>query len=98
MSEKRFEKVVYGEEDECGRAWKIVDHLTKKEHKKPWEIEELVNQLWRQTQRFEKHNRRLEYENKQLKEELNELNIPIDEIKDTVSDARGRTVGVYYND
>ena len=30
--------------------------------------------------------------------ELKELNIPIDEIKDTVIDARGRTVGVYYND
>ena len=40
----------------------------------------------------------LEIENEELKQELEELNIPIDEIKDTVSDARGRTVGVYYND
>ena len=27
-----------------------------------------------------------------------ELNIPVDEIKDTVKDGLGRTVGVYYND
>ena len=36
----------------------------------------------------------LEKENEQLKK----LNIPIDEIKDTVSDYRGRIIGVYYND
>ena len=36
----------------------------------------------------------LHEENKRLKK----LNIPIDEIKDTVSDYRGRIIGVYYND
>lgn len=38
---------------------------------------------------------------KELHEEnqaLKKLNIPIDEIKDTVSDYRGRIIGVYYND
>ena len=31
-------------------------------------------------------------------QKLKKLNIPIDEIKDTVSDYRGRIIGVYYND
>ena len=41
-----------------------------------------------------KENWELEQENQKLKK----LNIPIDEIKDTVSDYRGRIIGVYYND
>ena len=58
--------------------------------------------------RYRKDIASLEKENEQLKQEietlheenqkLKKLNIPIDEIKDTVSDYRGRIIGVYYND
>lgn len=41
-----------------------------------------------------KEIRKIHEENQKLKK----LNIPIDEIKDTVSDYRGRIIGVYYND
>lgn len=54
---------------------------------KEQEFEDWLNEL-------NEENTHLKLENEQLKK----LNIPIDEIKDTVSDYRGRIIGVYYND
>lgn len=63
MTEKRFTTDNGSHEDVC-----LVDNLTKKEYESNFEdMVSLMNDIWNQTQRFEKHNQRLEKENKQLK-------------------------------
>ena len=52
------------------------------------------HELWRENKQLKQEIETLHEENQKLKK----LNIPIDEIKDTVSDYRGRIIGVYYND
>ena len=56
-------------------------------------IDQLENKVLSERQAVN-HLNALHEENQKLKK----LNIPIDEIKDTVSDYRGRIIGVYYND
>lgn len=66
MTEKRFTTDNGSHEDVC-----LVDNLTKKEYESNFEdMVSLMNDIWNQTQRFEKHNQRLEKENEQLKEHL----------------------------
>ena len=63
MTEKRFTTDNGSHEDVC-----LVDNLTKKEYESNFEdMVSLMNDIWNQTQRFEKHNQRLEKENEQLK-------------------------------
>ena len=70
MTEKRFTTDNGSHEDVC-----LVDNLTKKEYESNFEdMVSLMNDIWNQTQRFEKHNQRLEKENEQLKVRLNDLN------------------------
>ena len=65
MTEKRFTTDNGSHEDVC-----LVDNLTKKEYESNFEdMVSLMNDIWNQTQRFEKHNQRLEKENEQLKSE-----------------------------
>ena len=65
MTEKRFTIDNGSHEDVC-----LVDNLTKKEYESNFEdMVSLMNDIWNQTQRFEKHNQRLEKENEQLKKE-----------------------------
>ena len=64
MTEKRFTTDNGSHEDVC-----LVDNLTKKEYESNFEdMVSLMNDIWNQTQRFEKHNQRLEKENEQLKQ------------------------------
>ena len=66
MTEKRFTTDNGSHEDVC-----LVDNLTKKEYESNFEdMVSLMNDIWNQTQRFEKHNQRLEKENEQLKQEV----------------------------
>ena len=66
MTEKRFTTDNGSHEDVC-----LVDNLTKKEYESNFEdMVSLMNDIWNQTQRFEKHNQRLEKENEQLKAQL----------------------------
>ena len=68
MTEKRFTTDNGSHEDVC-----LVDNLTKKEYESNFEdMVSLMNDIWNQTQRFEKHNQRLEKENEQLKKDLEE--------------------------
>ena len=61
---KRFTTDNGSHEDVC-----LVDNLTKKEYESNFEdMVSLMNDIWNQTQRFEKHNQRLEKENEQLKQ------------------------------
>lgn len=70
MTGKRFTTDNGSYEDVC-----LVDNLTKKEYESNFEdMVSLMNDIWNQTQRFEKHNQRLEKENEQLKVRLNDLN------------------------
>ena len=63
MTKKRFTTDNGSHEDVC-----LVDNLTKKEYESNFEdMVSLMNDIWNQTQRFEKHNQRLEKENEQLK-------------------------------
>ena len=63
MTGKRFTTDNGSHEDVC-----LVDNLTKKEYESNFEdMVSLMNDIWNQTQRFEKHNQRLEKENEQLK-------------------------------
>lgn len=73
MTEKRFTTDNGSHEDVC-----LVDNLTKKEYESNFEdMVSLMNDIWNQTQRFEKHNQRLEKENEQLKAEINMLKTTI---------------------
>ena len=109
MTEKRFQV----ETDE-GFVVSLKDNLTKKypfslacesvdDYKNV--IDEvmscgvLLNQLWKQTRRFEKHNERLEKENEQLKsenyrlqEEVNRLSKLTCELQDETEWLRNNTV------
>ena len=67
MTKKRFTTDNGSHEDVC-----LVDNLTKKEYESNFEdMVSLMNDIWNQTQRFEKHNQRLEKENEQLKQRNN---------------------------
>ena len=69
MTEKRFTTDNGSHEDVC-----LVDNLTKKEYESNFEdMVSLMNDIWNQTQRFEKHNQRLEKENEQLKADKQSL-------------------------
>ena len=69
MTEKRFTTDNGSHEDVC-----LVDNLTKKEYESNFgDMVSLMNDIWNQTQRFEKHNHELEQENKQLKEQLQNI-------------------------
>ena len=69
MTEKRFTTDNGSHEDVC-----LVDNLTKKEYESNFEdMVSLMNDIWNQTQRFEKHNQRLEKENEQLKSDKQSL-------------------------
>ena len=73
MTKKRFTTDNGSHEDVC-----LVDNLTKKEYESNFEdMVSLMNDIWNQTQRFEKHNQRLEKENEQLKSEINMLKTTI---------------------
>ena len=63
MTEK--ERFMYGSNErwECV----LIDTLEKKEYDF-YEVRELCSRLWKQTQRFEKHNKDLTEENKELKQ------------------------------
>ena len=92
----------------------IMDNLPKRTHSNIWDKQKQHNQgigdeLWLgEVVAMLNEGVILAEENEQLKQEietlheenqkLKKLNIPIDEIKDTVSDYRGRIIGVYYND
>ena len=66
MTKKRFTTDNGSHEDVC-----LVDNLTKKEYESNFEdMVSLMNDIWNQTQRFEKHNQRLEKENEQLKQNI----------------------------
>ena len=68
MTEKRFTTDNGSHEDVC-----LVDNLTKKEYESNFEdMVSLMNDIWNQTQRFEKHNQRLEKENEQLQHRLSQ--------------------------
>jgi len=60
----------------------------------------LLNQLWEQTQRFEKHNQELEKENEQLKQSNKELLLLIDTLKEQNMKFKTRLndLGVEYYD
>ena len=65
MIGKRFTTDNGSNEDVC-----LVDNLTKKEYESNFnDIVDLMNKIWEQTQRFEKHNKDLTEENKLLKED-----------------------------
>ena len=69
MTEKRFTTDNGSNEDVC-----LVDNLTKKEYESNFnDIVDLMNNLWEQTQRFEKHNKYLMEEKEQLKQEIETL-------------------------
>lgn len=69
MTKERFTTDNGSHEDVC-----LVDNLTKKEYESNFEdIVSLMNDIWNQTQRFEKHNQRLEKENEQLKQQLSDI-------------------------
>lgn len=66
MTAKRFTTDNGSNEDVC-----LVDNLTKKEYESNFnDIVDLMNKIWEQTQRFEKHNKDLTKENNELKQEL----------------------------
>ena len=68
MTAKRFTTDNGSNEDVC-----LVDNLTKKEYESNFnDIVDLMNKIWEQTQRFEKHNKDLTEENEKLKEQLSE--------------------------
>ena len=76
MTEKRFTTDNGSHEDVC-----LVDNLTKKEYESNFEdMVSLMNDIWNQTQRFEKHNQRLEKENEQLKQLVNIADDLIDKL------------------
>lgn len=69
MTKKRFTTDNGSNEDVC-----LVDNLTKKEYESNFEdMVSLMNDIWNQTRRFEKHNQRLEKENEQLKNKIDVL-------------------------
>lgn len=53
----------------------IKDKVTKKEYTKGRELLMLLNNIWKQTKRFEKENQRLNEENQRLKENKDELDM-----------------------
>lgn len=66
---KRFTTDNGSNEDVC-----LVDNLTKKEYESNFnDIVDVMNNLWGQTQRFEKHNKYLMEENEQLKKCIKEI-------------------------
>ena len=84
MTEKRFTTDNGSHEDVC-----LVDNLTKKEYESNFgDIVSLMNDIWNQTQRFEKHNQRLEKENEQLKKEL-------ESFKPIIFESDGKPVTLY---
>ena len=68
MTEK--ERFMYGSNE----RWEpvLIDTLEKKEYDF-YEVRELCSRLWKQTQRFEKHNKDLTEKNEQLSEENKRL-------------------------
>ena len=84
MAEERFTTDNGSHEDVC-----LVDNLTKKEYESNFgDIVSLMNDIWNQTQRFEKHNQRLEKENEQLKKEL-------ESFKPIIFESDGKPVTLY---
>lgn len=82
MTEKRFTTDNGSHEDVC-----LVDNLTKKEYESNFEdMVSLMNDIWNQTQRFEKHNQRLEKENEKLKSTVKEVLGLLSEEVDLFSD------------
>ena len=66
MTKKRFTSDNGSNEDVC-----LVDNLTKKEYESNFnDIVDLMNKLWGQTQRFERHNKDLMEEIGQLQKSL----------------------------
>ena len=80
MTEKRFTTDNGSHEDVC-----LVDNLTKKEYESNFEdMVSLMNDIWNQTQRFEKHNQRLEKENEELKQTVSDWSGSYDELFEDV--------------
>ena len=76
MTEKRFTTDNGSHEDVC-----LVDNLTKKEYESNFgDMVSLMNDIWNQTQRFEKHNQRLEKENEELKQTVSDWSGSYDEL------------------